>query len=325
MSQPFGTAFRPGRALRHGWWALKQQPLLLLVGAWFAHCGEGGGGGGGGNFDPGSGSGSGSGSGGWDPDDWDPELGVEAADGAWQGLVEAAAGAGLPPLPLAIGGIGGLELAIVAVILGVFLVIGLALWLFKCWWTPGYMRLQHATLRGEGAEGRLLLSGGDKFLSYAGLSLLQGLITVGVLGVGLLPGALVFGPGLYLRHEGLMIGGAVLGGLVALVALVYVGLGIGLARHALVFEDMGAVEALGRSWELVGGNRWGLLFYNIVMGLTMLGFVLLGLLMCCVGVFFTPTIADALIDTGTTESYLLLTRQGAETDAWQAWNADIEP
>ena len=67
------------------------------------------------------------------------------------------------------------------------------------------------------------------------------------------------------------------------------------------------------------GNRADLFMYSLVMGLYKLGMVIAGLFMCLIGVFFTSTIADAVVDTGKTESYLLLTRPGQETDEWAVW------
>ncbi len=324
MGMEFGTAFRAGRAISHGWWAFKQQWMLLFLGAFLAHCGEGGGGGGGGN------SFSSDGSSDWDPDgwggggsDWDPEGALGAMSSAWAGTVELGAGLGVPALPLAIGGIGGVELAIIAIILLVVFVFVGVLWLFKCWWVPGYMRLQADTLQqGSDAPNRLF-SGGDTFISFALLTLLEGFIILGVMGVAAVPLAVFLAPGLYLENTALAVVGGALGGLIFLGALIYVGLGIALSKHALVLDGCTPVEALGQSWSLMSGNRFDLFLFNIVMGLYTLGMVIAGLFMCLIGVFFTSTIADAVTDLGLTESYLLLTRPDEDTDAYRVWEADL--
>ncbi len=95
-----------------------------------------------------------------------------------------------------------------------------------------------------------------------GLSVLAGLVVFAVFAVGLLPGILL---GVGGADVGLAIGVAVLGGLVALVAAVYIGVSWSLAAPAYVLENLGVIEALGRSRRLVAGQWWR------VFGILLLG------------------------------------------------------
>jgi hypothetical protein len=93
--------------------------------------------------------------------------------------------------------------------------------------------------------------------------------------------------------------------LLYLPVLVYVGLGISLARYAVACEGLGVTEAFSRSWELVRGRRWTLFLYHVVFLLTEL--------CCCLWCFlFVPT---SLIETAKLDSYLRLTHAG-EPRTW---------
>jgi hypothetical protein len=80
--------------------------------------------------------------------------------------------------------------------------------------------------------------------------------------------------------------GVVVVGILALGYLpiaIYIALGVSLVQQAVALEGLGPFDALRRSWSLVRGNRRWLLLYWVVSVVL----VLAGLLLCCVGVFFT--------------------------------------
>lgn len=101
-----------------------------------------------------------------------------------------------------------------------------------------------------------------KLVGLIGLSVLAGLAVFVVFAVGLLPGILM---GIAGADTGAAIGVAVLGGLLALLAAVYLAVSWSLAAPAYVLEGLGVVEALGRSRRLVRGQWWR------VFGILLLG------------------------------------------------------
>lgn len=121
--------------------------------------------------------------------------------------------------------------------------------------------------------------------------LLTSLLTLLALIVGLVPFLMLAGG---LAAVGLLLGSeeaAVALGLLGLVifspAYIYITLGVLLAPYAAAFERMGPFEALSRSWGLVKGNRLWLFWYLLVQTV----FVLLGLLLCCVGIIVTSAVS----------------------------------
>lgn len=87
--------------------------------------------------------------------------------------------------------------------------------------------------------------------------------------------------------------------LVWFVPYVYILLGISLTEQAVVYEGLQPVDALKRSWDLVQGNRWRFLLYQLFI----MALVLVGYIMCCVGVFGTGALARMM----NAEAFLQLT------------------
>jgi hypothetical protein len=203
--------------------------------------------------------------------------------------------------------------AIAAVLVLAALVLSLVAWLVTCWLTPGWLRVQAQALDPDASEDvSVLFSGADCFGRMLGWTTLRGTIVLALVLVALLFGVVAGGAVLLATGAAMtdMEGGglaALLTGLgvslvVGLPATVYVSLGMALGTHALVFEGLGPMDALSRSWDLVAGNRIRLMIFNFVLGLV----GTLGFLLCCVGAI--P--AGAVVQTATTRGWLLLT-QGA--------------
>jgi hypothetical protein len=89
------------------------------------------------------------------------------------------------------------------------------------------------------------------------------------------------------------------GSLVWSIVWVYIYLGIALTEQAVVYEGLQPVDALKRSWALVQGNRWRFLLYQLLIFVL----VMVGYLMCCVGVFGTGALARMM----NAEAFLQLT------------------
>jgi uncharacterized membrane protein len=113
----------------------------------------------------------------------------------------------------------------------------------------GLIRLWLQVARGERPRFEVVFSGGDRFLPLLGLSVLMGI----AIGLGLV---LFVVPGVLLA------------------------LGWSMAPFYVVDAGYGPVEALEASWEATKG-RWGSLFLLFLAGI---GFSILGLACCCIGV-----------------------------------------
>ncbi|MGW2748652.1 DUF7544 domain-containing protein [Streptomyces sp. NPDC001450] len=97
-----------------------------------------------------------------------------------------------------------------------------------------------------------------------GLLLLLGLITVGVLLCGALPGILVAVAG---GNEGASIAVVVLGVLAAVVVAVWLTVRFSLASPALMLERQSIVKSMSRSAKLVRGSWWRVLGIQLLAGL----------------------------------------------------------
>ena len=217
-------------------------------------------------------------------------------------------GSNFDPSSLDGTGMGGEGAAILGMVaLGVACIgccMGVVFWLFRSWLQPGYYRM-HRTLFTTGTvEVSELFQGGDLFKRMALWKLLKALINCGIVVVAALPGGIVMLAGMLMETEILMLVGTVVMLVIMIPALVYVALGLVLGDHFVALQELEPRPALEASWELAKGNRISLLLYFFITGF----FAILGLLACCVGIFFTQAIADA----GTTEAFLLATR-----DDWE--------
>lgn len=199
--------------------------------------------------------------------------------------------------------------AIAVVVFLVVAVLGVLFWLARSFLHTGWIRLHRDLVVDGRAEVGLLFSGKDAFGRMALWKLLKGVIVMGTMLAALIPGGLAM---LLYNVEGIGTAAFAIGaGLMALVALpvaIYVGLGLSLGEFAVALEGARPMEALERTWDLANGNRWTLLGFYIVTAL----FAFVGFFACCIGVFVTRAIADV----GTTEAYLLATRDDGETFAF---------
>ncbi|MES2645187.1 MAG: hypothetical protein V4850_37210 [Myxococcota bacterium] len=183
-------------------------------------------------------------------------------------------------------------------------VVAIASFFLRCWLLPGWLRLhRHVLQTGQDALGTLF-GGGDVFLRMLGWQILNKVILLGTFVVAALPGGALMALGAAQENDILGAVGALLLIVLALPVLVYVWLGLVLGDFAVALENLGPVATLDRTWELARGNRLRLGVFFGVMEL----FSLLGVLLCCVGVFLTRPIAQI----GATEAYLLATVPGAK-------------
>jgi hypothetical protein len=196
---------------------------------------------------------------------------------------------------------------VVAAVLIGLLCLGIVLfgvWLFRAWLMTGYIRLHESlVIEGQG-DFSLLFGGGDGVWRMAGYTLLRALVIAGALAVAALPGLLLVAAGFSSGSDILQAAGAGVALIFAIPVMVYVQLGLSLGQHAVALEEMTATDALSRSWQLADGNRGDLFVYYLATGL----FNLAGILLCCVGII--P--ARAIVDVGTTEAYLMITRSDWE-------------
>lgn len=194
--------------------------------------------------------------------------------------------------------------AVTLAVVGIAACLGIVFWIFRSWLHPGWIRLHRDLVLDGHAEVSALFSGADAFVSMLLWKLLKGVIGMGAALAALVPGGVLLGLSFLGDEPNTPL--AVAGGVLCLIFLVptalYVGLGLSLGEFAVALEGAGPTEALSRSWELAAGNRLTLLVFYAVTGF----FGMLGILACCVGVFVTRPIADV----GTTEAYLLATREG---------------
>jgi hypothetical protein len=185
---------------------------------------------------------------------------------------------------------------------------GLAFLALAAWLYAGFARaLEHTLAAGRTPPGELFADR-DRWWRVALAAVgqvvvaLLALVPVGVLALVAIVLSNVVGVG-----EEEWIGGALaLALLVWLPAFLWVMLGVSRARQAAVVEGLGPIAARRRSWSLVRGNRGWLALYTVLLWLVYVS----GILLCCVGVVFTATWAEA----ARIESYLALVR--AERPAW---------
>jgi hypothetical protein len=206
------------------------------------------------------------------------------------------AGAGLAT------GLGLFEAGMIGAIVIAALLVGVGLFLFRSFVHGGYLLSHRQVLREGSAPLGVLFSGGGFFLAMVLYKLITLGLFLGVIAVAAIPAALVA----MVANTAV---GLSVGTLLGLPALVWLGLGLTMGEHAIVFEDKTPVDALMRSLELAHGNRMGILLY----GLACFGLIvssLVGILLLCIGVLFTTSAARAVCDVGYTRGFLLFT--GAE-------------
>jgi uncharacterized membrane protein len=200
-------------------------------------------------------------------------------------------------------------------------VLGIGLLLASIWLAAGlFLNFRSVMQTGEATSGGIFDHQG-KFLPLLLTRLLQGLASIlAVLPIGIVFGimAVAFitpmalsegsnGPDMSSAAVAsiFVIGFVLL--LVVLFASIYVGTGLMLSEAALLYEDRDPVDAVKRSWAMAKGNRLRLFAFMLVNGL----FAMAGVLLCCVGVIATGTIARFAI----LEAFLQLSEaQGEEPE-----------
>jgi hypothetical protein len=297
MPRPFNEAFDLARSLSSGWRSLKAALWPMLVGAVLMQCTEGGGSGG--NYGGGGGGDDWGGSESWDSHSWE-HLGAQLAELG-----------GVDPVRFA-GSMGASEALIIGVIvllvLGLALLCGAVVFVFRAWVRTGWIRLHMEVLgTGTGSWGTLF-GGADAFLRMAGYELLRAVIQLGSTLLAMIPGGLLLALGLVLEQPLVWGPGIGMMALLGIPVAIYVGLGLEFGGHAVALDGAPVMAAVERSWELARGNRLWMLLYLFVTGVVHIA----GMCLCCVGVFFTR----AIVDTARTESYLLATRDRADTDGF---------
>ena len=264
----FNQAYDPIRALQTSWQLIRQSPLPLIIGGVVLVITDGNGGGGGGNFG----------------NIFDGRGGARDPD--WDVIA-----------PMLIG------------VIGFACCLGIAFFVISSWVRIGFANSVEEVLRtGQGDVGRVF-EGKGRIVSMLLARLLAGLILV-VAALPYLLVVLVAAMATAGFDQNWEIGFAILvaGAIVYLPVWVYVRLGLLLVPQAVALEGLQPVDSLRRSWSLVSGHRWMLLWYSI---LTWIWYAI-GFCACCVGIFLTGTMTEA----AKTESYLALTRGGERKDWW---------
>jgi hypothetical protein len=281
-------AFEIGRALSHGWAGVKRQPVGLLIGSFFLSITEGGGGGnaGGRKLDWG---------------DWGSDhKSTSMPSDLWGERLHGAVGDAFD-----LHTAGGIALAFIGILcLGICVALVV---LFRCWLQAGYIRTQRdLVISGQASAGTLFAGAGDlgRLLLW---KILRGIVALGVITVAAIPALVcgLIGYGMHAEQNAIFLMVGIAAFLFVLPTLVYVGIGLAFGDHAVVIDGFGPAAALDRSWSLAKGNRVHLFVFFFVTGLVHVA----GLLLCCIGIVLTR----AIVDMGTTESYMLATQPDSET------------
>ncbi len=170
---------------------------------------------------------------------------------------------------------------------------------FQIWLGIGQTRFMLKVGRGQPAEFSDLFTGGPYLINTLLASLLMGLAMAAVA----VP--LAAPPGIaWLVTKGdqqvtLMVGFA--SAILFLPVLAFVGLSFSQFQHLIIDRNMGVMDSLRTSYEIMSGNRLLLFVYGIIA--TFL--YLLGALACCVGILFTLPYCIL----GMSVAYLVITGQ----------------
>lgn len=183
--------------------------------------------------------------------------------------------------------------------------LGIAFFLFNSLLHVGFATAVERVMRSGEQRFKDLFQSRDRWLGMIFTQILLAILAIlsALVAVGLCAGALFLGAA---------IGDQVLGALfLSLMAIpcvilwIFLMLGISLATSAVAIESMSPLDALGRSWSLVRGNRLWLLWYFVVSRIfSAIGFC------CC----FLPGLLTApLVSIADYEAYIRLVRG---TEGW---------
>jgi hypothetical protein len=210
----------------------------------------------------------------------------------------------------------GITAPVVVGVLLLIVVVVAAVYAFRAWFIPGWLRAHEQVLRAGATDWGMLFSGADRFVPMLVWSLLRSFIGIGAVTLPALPGlALAYGG--YAQHQsalGLL--GVTLAVLFAVPIGVYVSLGLVFGEYLVVFDRRSPLEALGESWAMASGKRVQLLVFGGTLWLARMTATLAGFCLLCVGSLITSPTALAVHDYAWTRAFLLLTRPRTEIDAW---------
>jgi len=193
-------------------------------------------------------------------------------------------------------------------IVGLGLCLGIVFFVISSWVRIGFANSVEEVLRtGQGDVGRVF-DGKGRLGPMILSRLLCGLIFIAtMLPLGLVVLFAALATSGFHQNEGVGWAIGIVGMLLWLPIFFYVWLGLLLADQAVALEGLQPVDSIRRSWSLVQGHRWMLLWYSIVTGL----FAAVGLCACCIGIFLTGSMTEV----AKSESFLALTR-GGERGGW---------
>jgi hypothetical protein len=193
-------------------------------------------------------------------------------------------------------------------VLGLVCCLGLFTFLISSWVRIGFANTVEEVLR----TGRGEIGGVFDGRGRLGDMLLARLLCIAISIAAILPygmvilGAVLISKG-FERYQEIAAGLLVVAFLLWLPVILYVVLGVSLADQAVALEGRKPVDSVRRSWSLVQGHRWMLLWYMLASAI----FSTLGLCLCCIGIFLTGAMAEI----AKSESFLALTR-GDERSSW---------
>lgn len=313
MSFAFGIA----RGFENGWLALKRAPIPMMIAGFLMALLDGSNGGlngngGGGGYDPGY------------DNDYDTYSSLlESVGSPLKAAFTDVLGDVLHPVAVW-AQIGSTELTFILGVLFVTLIcvgaIIVAIAVARAFVRPGVIRLHsHILQTAETDSIGILFSGADRFLHMLAweFMLLAIMLAVGV--VAAIPGAILMTVGFTTDIFPLKLVGGLLLLLLSLGAWIYVVLGLAFGAHLITLEERSPMEALKRSWMLARGNRLWTFLFLFCGGVLKFVAIVVGALMCCVGLLATVPAAQSIMDFAFTESFLLLTRGEAVSGYWQLW------
>jgi len=142
-------------------------------------------------------------------------------------------------------------------------------------------------------------------------------LVLGSLVLAFIPGLLVFWWGVTSLSPALSVFGLFLMLLFGLPVWVYVSLGLYTGDRLMVYGDMGPVQAMEESWDLARGNRMALLVFRLVsLGYKIAG-VLVGFLLCGVGVLVTWPLVKAVSEAALSEAMLVMRNGEVSPMSWK--------
>lgn len=197
---------------------------------------------------------------------------------------------------------------LIPLIIGVACCLGLACFLFSSWLLAGFAHSIEEVLRKGTGEVGTVFDARGRFFDMILVRVLSALLVI----AAVLPfGLVILVCFLLHHHHGLREGPAIaLGVILAILyvpVLIYIALGLSLCEPAVALETLSPFGAIQRSWSLASGHRFQLFIFFLATGI----FSLLGVCLCCVGVFLTGTMSEI----ARFESYLCATRP----DDYQRW------